>query len=51
MEEKKKKRNERRHEIMAKKKELRQIKKAEKLKQDKKEVWVRLAELTITLRK
>ena len=42
---KKKKRNERRHEIMAKKKELRQIKKAEKLKQDKKEVWVRLAEL------
>ena len=32
-------------EIAVKNKELRQIKKVEKLKQDKKEMWARLAEL------
>ena len=46
MEEKKQKRKERRSETAAKNKELRQIKKkAEKLKQDKKEIWARLVEL------
>ena len=45
MEEKKKKKKERRHVIAAKNKELKQVKKAEKNKRDKQEMWARLKKL------